>query len=90
MVETNNTIRFSLKPILSLTNNQLFLTYSLLQLYLIIFSKIKLQFGLIFEPLLNSFNSTVSVANLDELYRTAKLWVDQNCSLVELRPGKMI
>lgn len=44
-------------------------------------------FGLIFEPLLNSFNSTVSVASIDELYRTAKLWVDQNCSLVELRPA---
>ncbi|XP_059616210.1 carbohydrate-responsive element-binding protein isoform X2 [Phlebotomus argentipes] len=44
-------------------------------------------FGLIFEPLLNSFNSTVSIASLDELCRTAMLWVDQNCSLVELRPA---
>uniref|UniRef100_A0A1B0EYM8 BHLH domain-containing protein n=2 Tax=Lutzomyia longipalpis TaxID=7200 RepID=A0A1B0EYM8_LUTLO len=44
-------------------------------------------FGLIFEPLLNSFNSTVSIASVDELCRTAMLWVDQNCSLVELRPA---
>uniref|UniRef100_A0A1B0DRE6 Uncharacterized protein n=1 Tax=Phlebotomus papatasi TaxID=29031 RepID=A0A1B0DRE6_PHLPP len=44
-------------------------------------------FGLIFEPLLNSFNSTVSIASLDEMCRTAMLWVDQNCSLVELRPA---
>lgn len=46
-------------------------------------------FGLIFEPLLDSFNSTVSVASLEELYRTTMLWVDQHCSLVELRPGKI-
>uniref|UniRef100_U5EPE1 Putative basic helix-loop-helix zip transcription factor n=1 Tax=Corethrella appendiculata TaxID=1370023 RepID=U5EPE1_9DIPT len=44
-------------------------------------------FGLIFEPLFNSFNSTVSVANLDELCRTSLLWVDQHCSLIELRPA---
>ncbi|GAB0086796.1 carbohydrate-responsive element-binding protein [Sergentomyia squamirostris] len=44
-------------------------------------------FGLIFEPLLNSFNSTVSIASLDELCRTTMQWVDQNCSLVELRPA---
>uniref|UniRef100_A0A182T957 BHLH domain-containing protein n=1 Tax=Anopheles maculatus TaxID=74869 RepID=A0A182T957_9DIPT len=45
-------------------------------------------FGLIFEPLLNSYNQTVSVASMDEMYRTSQLWVDQHCSLVELRPGK--
>uniref|UniRef100_A0A182P328 BHLH domain-containing protein n=1 Tax=Anopheles epiroticus TaxID=199890 RepID=A0A182P328_9DIPT len=44
-------------------------------------------FGLIFEPLLNSYNQTVSVANMDEMYRTSQLWVDQHCSLVELRPA---
>ncbi|XP_031624205.1 MLX-interacting protein isoform X2 [Contarinia nasturtii] len=43
--------------------------------------------GLIFEPLLNSYNSTVSVASMDELYRSAMIWVDQHCSLVEIRPA---
>lgn len=44
-------------------------------------------FGLIFEPLMNSFNQTVSVASLDEMCRSCQLWVDQHCSLVELRPA---
>ncbi|XP_070492951.1 carbohydrate-responsive element-binding protein isoform X2 [Chironomus tepperi] len=44
-------------------------------------------FGLIFEPLLNSYNATVSTANIDELYRTSMLWVDNNCSLMEIRPA---
>lgn len=44
-------------------------------------------FGLIFEPLMNSFNQTVSVASLDEMCRSSQLWVDQHCSLVELRPA---
>lgn len=48
------------------------------------------QLGLIFEPLLNSYNSTVSVASMDELHRTTMLWVDQNCSLIEIRPGNCL
>ncbi|XP_055591465.1 MLX-interacting protein isoform X2 [Uranotaenia lowii] len=44
-------------------------------------------FGMIFEPLMNTFNQTVSVASLDEMCRTSQLWVDQHCSLVELRPA---
>ncbi|XP_050087695.1 homeotic protein female sterile isoform X2 [Anopheles aquasalis] len=44
-------------------------------------------FGLIFEPLMNSYNQTVSVASMDEMCRTSQLWVDQHCSLVELRPA---
>ncbi|XP_021701396.1 protein WBSCR14 homolog isoform X2 [Aedes aegypti] len=44
-------------------------------------------FGLIFEPLMNTFNQTVSVASLDEMCRSCQLWVDQHCSLVELRPA---
>ncbi|XP_075151514.1 MLX interacting protein mondo [Haematobia irritans] len=43
--------------------------------------------GLILEPLLSSYTSTVSSASLDELRRTAFLWVDQHCSLVDLRPA---
>lgn len=53
------------------------------------FPSFRFQLGLIFEPLLSSFNSTVSVASMDELYRTAMLWVDQNCSLIEIRPGNI-
>lgn len=54
---------------------------------LIFFTK-NLQLGLIFKPLFESFNSTVSVASMEELSRTAILWVDQHCSLIEMRPGK--
>ncbi|XP_061398154.1 protein WBSCR14 homolog [Musca vetustissima] len=43
--------------------------------------------GLILEPLLSSYTSTVSSASLDELRRTAFLWVDQHCSLIDLRPA---
>ncbi|KAH8421171.1 hypothetical protein KR009_010294 [Drosophila setifemur] len=43
--------------------------------------------GLILEPLLTSYTSTVSSASLDELRRTAFLWVDQHCSLIDLRPA---
>lgn len=52
------------------------------------FNHFYLQLGLIFEPLLNSYNTTVSVASMEELYRSAMIWVDQHCSLVEIRPGK--
>uniref|UniRef100_A0A1A9WHG3 BHLH domain-containing protein n=1 Tax=Glossina brevipalpis TaxID=37001 RepID=A0A1A9WHG3_9MUSC len=43
--------------------------------------------GLILEPLLSSYTTTVSSASLDELRRTAFLWVDQHCSLIDLRPA---
>ncbi|KAL9926367.1 uncharacterized protein LOC119640378 isoform X2 [Glossina fuscipes] len=43
--------------------------------------------GLIVEPLLSSYTTTVSSASLDELRRTAFLWVDQHCSLIDLRPA---
>jgi len=44
-------------------------------------------FGQIFEPLLNSYNSTVSTASMDELCRTTMLWIDNSCSLMEVRPA---
>lgn len=43
-------------------------------------------FSLMVEPLLDSFNSTVSTSSVDELYRTTMQWVEKHCSLVELRP----
>ncbi|XP_017494071.1 PREDICTED: uncharacterized protein LOC108382174 isoform X2 [Rhagoletis zephyria] len=43
--------------------------------------------GLILEPLLTSYTSSVSSASLEELRRTAFLWVDQHCSLIDLRPA---
>ncbi|CAB0013975.1 unnamed protein product [Nesidiocoris tenuis] len=42
--------------------------------------------SVICEPLLESFNNVVSTASMDELYRTTLQWVDQHCSLVDLRP----
>ncbi|KAF6203919.1 hypothetical protein GE061_002257 [Apolygus lucorum] len=42
--------------------------------------------SLICEPLLETFNNVVSTASMDELYRTTLQWVDQHCSLVDLRP----
>lgn len=43
-------------------------------------------FSLIFKSLLNSFNSLVSSSSLDDLYRTTMLWVEQHCTLRDLRP----
>ncbi|XP_049830126.1 MLX-interacting protein [Schistocerca gregaria] len=44
-------------------------------------------FSILFEPLLSSYTAAVSTASLDDLYRSTLLWVEQHCSLVELRPG---
>ncbi|CAH1110355.1 unnamed protein product [Psylliodes chrysocephalus] len=43
-------------------------------------------FGLIFKPLLNSFNNFVSSSSLDDLYRSTMLWTEQHCTLGDLRP----
>lgn len=51
-------------------------------------SQISFQFGQLFEPLLNSYNATVSTASMDELGRTSMLWIDNSCSLMEVRPGE--
>ncbi|XP_050536915.1 MLX-interacting protein isoform X2 [Daktulosphaira vitifoliae] len=42
--------------------------------------------SLIAEPLLNSFNSSVSTTNYEEMYRTTFQWVEQHCTLGDLRP----
>ncbi|XP_064459230.1 MLX-interacting protein-like [Ornithodoros turicata] len=44
-------------------------------------------FSLLLEPLLESYNQTVSKACLDEMCKTVLKWVEQNCSLRDLRPG---
>ncbi|XP_068086175.1 MLX-interacting protein [Anabrus simplex] len=44
-------------------------------------------FSILFEPLLTSYNSSVSTASLDDLYRSTLHWVEQHCSLVDLRPA---
>jgi len=44
-------------------------------------------FSIIIRPLFDSFNNSVSTASADELCRTVLTWLDQNCSLVALRPG---
>ncbi|CAG9825495.1 unnamed protein product [Phaedon cochleariae] len=43
-------------------------------------------FSLIFKPLLNSFNNFVSCTSLHDLYTSTMLWVEQHCTLVDLRP----
>ncbi|CAG9838208.1 unnamed protein product [Diabrotica balteata] len=43
-------------------------------------------FSLIFKPLLNSFNNLVSSSSLDDLYRSTMLWIEQHCTLTDLRP----
>ncbi|XP_049821899.1 MLX-interacting protein isoform X2 [Aethina tumida] len=43
-------------------------------------------FSLIFRPLLNTFNNIVSTSSLDDLYTSTMIWVEQHCSLVDLRP----
>lgn len=43
-------------------------------------------FSLMVRPLLTSYNSFVSTASLEELYRSTLVWVEQHCTLVELRP----
>ncbi|XP_011881739.1 PREDICTED: MLX-interacting protein isoform X2 [Vollenhovia emeryi] len=44
-------------------------------------------FSILLEPLLLSFNASVSTANIDDLYKSTILWVEQHCSLVDLRPA---
>lgn len=43
-------------------------------------------FSLMVEPLLVSFNTSVSTSSVDELYRTTMQWVEKHCSLADLRP----
>lgn len=44
-------------------------------------------FSIIIRPLLESYNNTVSTANMDDLCKTVLTWLEQHCSLVALRPG---
>ncbi|XP_015594018.1 MLX-interacting protein isoform X2 [Cephus cinctus] len=43
-------------------------------------------FSILLEPLMMSFNASVSTASIEDLYRSTVLWVEQHCSLVDLRP----
>ncbi|KAK2587911.1 hypothetical protein KPH14_004004 [Odynerus spinipes] len=44
-------------------------------------------FSILLEPLMLSFNTSVSTASIEDLYRSTMLWVEQHCSLVDLRPA---
>ncbi|XP_069704539.1 carbohydrate-responsive element-binding protein isoform X2 [Periplaneta americana] len=44
-------------------------------------------FSILLEPLLASYNASVSTASLEDLFRSTLLWVEQHCSLVDLRPA---
>lgn len=43
-------------------------------------------FSLFVRPLLISFNNFVSTSSLEDLYRSTLHWVEQHCTLVDLRP----
>ncbi|KAK4879839.1 hypothetical protein RN001_007985 [Aquatica leii] len=43
-------------------------------------------FSLLFRPLLSSFNNFVSTSSLEDLYRSTLHWIEQHCTLVDLRP----
>jgi len=43
--------------------------------------------SILLEPLLASYNAAVSTASLEDLYRSTLLWVEQHCSLADLRPA---
>lgn len=43
-------------------------------------------FSLITEPLLESYNNSVSTSSVDDLCRSSLAWLDQQCSLNTLRP----
>ncbi|KAJ8920875.1 hypothetical protein NQ315_015668 [Exocentrus adspersus] len=45
-----------------------------------------IQFSLIFKPLVESFNNFVSTSSLDDLYSSTLLWIEQHCTLMDLRP----
>ncbi|XP_063983770.1 carbohydrate-responsive element-binding protein isoform X1 [Diachasmimorpha longicaudata] len=44
-------------------------------------------FSILLEPLMVSFNTSVSTASVEDLCRSTILWVEQHCSLVDLRPA---
>ncbi|XP_011255892.1 MLX-interacting protein isoform X1 [Camponotus floridanus] len=44
-------------------------------------------FSALLEPLMLSFNASVSTASIEDLYRSTIMWVEQHCSLVDLRPA---
>lgn len=43
-------------------------------------------FSLMIKPLLTSYNNFVSTSSFDDLYRSTIHWVEQHCTLVDLRP----
>jgi MAX-like protein X len=42
-------------------------------------------FSIIMDPLFESYDSSVSTSNVDEMCKSVTRWVDQSCSLVNLR-----
>ncbi|XP_076369445.1 MLX-interacting protein-like isoform X2 [Tachypleus tridentatus] len=43
-------------------------------------------FSMIMESLLDSYNNSLSTANLDEMCKTVLTWLEQHCTLTSLRP----
>ncbi|GAB6031827.1 hypothetical protein CHUAL_010229 [Chamberlinius hualienensis] len=43
-------------------------------------------FSILIRPLLDTYNSTVSTASVEDMCKTVLTWLEQHCSLVALRP----
>ncbi|RDD41124.1 Carbohydrate-responsive element-binding protein [Trichoplax sp. H2] len=46
-------------------------------------------FSIIIRPLFESYSNTAVTSSYDEFYRTMQAWMDQHCTLVQLRPVVM-
>lgn len=46
-------------------------------------------FSILIQPLLESYCSALAAATYEDLWQAVLNWVDQHCSLVSLRPGKL-
>lgn len=42
-------------------------------------------YATLFEPMMESFNQNVSNANVDELCRSVRMWIEQHCTLLGIR-----
>ncbi|RWS25823.1 MLX-interacting protein-like protein [Leptotrombidium deliense] len=44
-------------------------------------------FSIIMKPMLESYNNTVTTTNVDDMTQSVLRWLDQNCTLLTLRPN---
>ena len=46
-------------------------------------------FSRLMKPLLESFNASVNTGSVEDMTRSSMSWLDQHCSLIQLRPSAM-